>query len=204
MLRRYASVLLAIAIPCVSVGQQTPPILERTLAALPSIETIDHDGPWKRFIDPDMLFRLENTHGIARERVAELVRDFSGYSFSNVDDWYEAVNEASVPVAETQLRGDWQCREMHINANGALSFPFDACTIRQRDGCLEFDRAAGISQMSGCLHRVDDTNFVFAQTGKFDRDNERLDGFLSAASESHLRLIVTHKYSMDIFELVRP
>jgi hypothetical protein len=182
-----------------------PPVVERTLAALPSGEALGDDGPWKRFVDPSMLvLRLERTHDLAQERMAELLRDFSGSSFQDVDDWYGAVAEPSVPIAAAQIGGRWQCREMHINANGALSFPFEACNIRQTDICLEFDKTSGSTQMSGCLHRVDDTNFVFAQTGKFDRDNERLDGFLSASSESHLRLIVTHRYSMDIFELVRP
>ncbi len=177
--------------------------LAQTLAALPTSEALAAPREWRRLADPSVLPRLDQTHEIAEARVRELIENFSEYSFQNFTAWQRAVRDPSAALSVRQIQGKWKCRALHINKNGAFALPFDDCSIRQTATCLEFDQLSGSVPVAGCLQRVDENNFAFLQTRKFDRDNERSDGFLSGSGRAHLRLIVTDRYSMDIYELVR-
>jgi hypothetical protein len=173
-----------------------------TLAALPASAALAPENQWWRSVDPAARLQLESTRDRTKLQVEELYRNYSRYSFSDFDAWFGAVAKPSIDLSERLVRGDWRCREMHVNGSGALAFPFKHCVIRRKGPCLELAKESG-RRWAGCLHRVDENNFALVQSRQYHRELTRVDGFLSASSASHLRLTVTRSHSLDIYEFVR-
>lgn len=173
-----------------------------TLAALPASAALAPEKGWWLSVDAVARPQLESTRERTRTEVEELYRNYSQGSFNDFDAWFGAVGKPSVGLSERMVRGDWRCRAMHINRNGALAFPFNHCVIRRRGACLELAKESG-RRWAGCLHRVDENNFTLVQSRQHYRSVTRVDGFLSASGASHLRLTVTRSNSLDIYEFVR-
>lgn len=186
-----------------SIDEISGAALSATLEALPSSHSMDRLTKLDHLMTAETLSRLKRTRQGVVSEVHELVQNYSPYSFWHLPEWDHAVRTSSARLTDEDLVGKWRCREMHVNANGSFAQPFDDCVIEIRNGCLDLDQTSGLVPMAGCLHRLDDENFVFLQTRKIDPDNEPVEGFLSGSSRNHLRLISVRKHSMDVHEFVR-
>lgn len=173
-----------------------------TLASLPATAAMAPENRWWASVDTIARPQLESTRGRAKEQVEDLYRNYSDGSFKDFDAWFSAVGKPSIGVSDRLVRGDWQCRTMRVNRNGAIADPFKHCVIRKKGSCLELAKESG-RRWAGCLHRVNDHNFALVQSRQHYREMTRVDGFLSASSASHLRLIVTRPSSLEIYEFVR-